>query len=175
MEKMSPTHSKNLRLSQEVKRSRVAFRITCQIIFLNLCLFDLWCCRGRPPFAHFPREPEDCWEAPVFGSRVSWVWSHQVQRPNWYVSVCACVCICLYFHSFQRGNASSAFHVLSFCFSPEEEFQSTYLNPLLSQWTLHQQMKPASPARDPAPASWDWRDHGAVSPVKNQVPTNRVN
>lgn len=36
-------------------------------------------------------------------------------------------------------------------------------------------MKPASPARGPAPASWDWRDHGAVSSVKNQVPTNRCN
>lgn len=57
----------------------------------------------------------------------------------------------------------------SFCFEPEEEFRSTYLNPLLSQWTLHRPMKPAPSAQSPAPASWDWRDHGAVSSVKDQV------
>ncbi|KAF3837988.1 hypothetical protein F7725_009756 [Dissostichus mawsoni] len=58
--------------------------------------------------------------------------------------------------------------LLFFCFPPEEEFQSAYLNPLLSQWNLHRLMKPAPPARGPAPASWDWRDHGAVGSIKNQ-------
>ncbi|KAI3351993.1 hypothetical protein L3Q82_020817 [Scortum barcoo] len=68
--------------------------------------------------------------------------------------------------SLDQGSAE--YGVTKFSDLTEEEFRSTYLNPLLSQWTLHRPMKPASPAKDPAPASWDWRDHGAVSPVKNQ-------
>uniref|UniRef100_A0A3Q3M6J0 Cathepsin F n=1 Tax=Mastacembelus armatus TaxID=205130 RepID=A0A3Q3M6J0_9TELE len=65
-------------------------------------------------------------------------------------------------------QGSAEYGVTKFSDLTEEEFRSTYLNPHLSQWTLQQSMKPASPARSPAPASWDWRDHGAVSPVKNQ-------
>ncbi|KAG7518299.1 cathepsin L-like [Solea senegalensis] len=68
--------------------------------------------------------------------------------------------------SLDQGSAE--YGVTKFSDLTEEEFRSTYLNPLLSQWTLHRPMKPAAPARSPAPASWDWRDHGAVSPVKNQ-------
>lgn len=44
-----------------------------------------------------------------------------------------------------------------------------YLNPMLSQWSLQKKMKPATPASKAAPESWDWREHGAVSPIKNQV------
>uniref|UniRef100_H2SZZ1 Cathepsin F n=1 Tax=Takifugu rubripes TaxID=31033 RepID=H2SZZ1_TAKRU len=65
-------------------------------------------------------------------------------------------------------EGSAEYGVTKFSDLTEEEFRLTYLNPLLSQWTLRRPMKPASPARSPAPASWDWRDHGAVSPVKNQ-------
>lgn len=68
--------------------------------------------------------------------------------------------------SLDQGSAE--YGVTKFSDLTEEEFRSTYLNPLLSQWTLHKPMKPAFPAKDPAPASWDWRDHGAVSSVKNQ-------
>uniref|UniRef100_A0A4W6FTZ8 Cathepsin F n=1 Tax=Lates calcarifer TaxID=8187 RepID=A0A4W6FTZ8_LATCA len=68
--------------------------------------------------------------------------------------------------SLDQGSAE--YGVTKFSDLTEEEFRSTYLNPLLSQWTLHRLMKPASPVRGPAPTSWDWRDHGAVSPVKNQ-------
>uniref|UniRef100_A0A3B4ESE4 Cathepsin F-like n=1 Tax=Pundamilia nyererei TaxID=303518 RepID=A0A3B4ESE4_9CICH len=65
-------------------------------------------------------------------------------------------------------QGSAEYGVTKFSDLTEEEFRSTYLNPLLSQWTLHQPMKPAAPAKGPSPDSWDWRDHGAVSPVKNQ-------
>uniref|UniRef100_A0A3B3TX25 Cathepsin F n=1 Tax=Poecilia latipinna TaxID=48699 RepID=A0A3B3TX25_9TELE len=68
--------------------------------------------------------------------------------------------------SLDQGSAE--YGVTKFSDLTEEEFRSTYLNPLLSQWTLHRPMKPAPTAKGPAPGSWDWRDHGAVSPVKNQ-------
>ncbi|XP_056136890.1 cathepsin F isoform X2 [Lampris incognitus] len=68
--------------------------------------------------------------------------------------------------SMDQGSAE--YGVTKFSDLTEEEFRSTYLNPLLSQWTLHRPMKPAALARGPAPASWDWREHGAVSAVKNQ-------
>uniref|UniRef100_A0A3B3XAZ8 Cathepsin F n=1 Tax=Poecilia mexicana TaxID=48701 RepID=A0A3B3XAZ8_9TELE len=68
--------------------------------------------------------------------------------------------------SLDQGSAE--YGVTKFSDLTEEEFRSTYLNPLLSQWTLHRPMKPAPTAKGPAPSSWDWRDHGAVSPVKNQ-------
>ncbi|XP_061643437.1 cathepsin F [Phyllopteryx taeniolatus] len=65
-------------------------------------------------------------------------------------------------------EGSAEYGITKFSDLTEEEFRSTYLNPLLSQWTLQRPMKLAPSARSPAPASWDWRDHGAVSPVKNQ-------
>ncbi|KAM9741128.1 cathepsin F [Menidia menidia] len=68
--------------------------------------------------------------------------------------------------SLDQGSAE--YGVTKFSDLTEEEFRSTYLNPLLSQWTLHQPLKPAFPAKSSAPDSWDWRDKGAVSSVKNQ-------
>ncbi|XP_077388430.1 cathepsin F [Festucalex cinctus] len=68
--------------------------------------------------------------------------------------------------SLDQGSAE--YGITKFSDLTEDEFRSTYLNPLLSQWTLQRPMKLAPSARSPAPASWDWRDHGAVSPVKNQ-------
>ncbi|CAL1614162.1 unnamed protein product [Knipowitschia caucasica] len=68
--------------------------------------------------------------------------------------------------SLDQGSAE--YGVTKFSDLTVEEFRSLYLNPMLSQWTQHRQMKMAPPAAQPAPDSWDWREHGAVSPVKNQ-------
>ncbi|XP_008325732.1 cathepsin F [Cynoglossus semilaevis] len=68
--------------------------------------------------------------------------------------------------SLDQGSAE--YGVTKFSDLTVEEFQTMYLNPLLNQWTLHSPMKPAAPAQRPAPDSWDWREHGAVSSVKNQ-------
>uniref|UniRef100_A0A8C5NHA8 Cathepsin F n=1 Tax=Gouania willdenowi TaxID=441366 RepID=A0A8C5NHA8_GOUWI len=68
--------------------------------------------------------------------------------------------------SLDQGSAE--YGVTKFSDLTEGEFYSTYLNPMLSESTLHRPMKPAAPAQGPAPDSWDWRDKGAVGPVKNQ-------
>lgn len=68
--------------------------------------------------------------------------------------------------SLEQGSAE--YGITKFSDLTEDEFRMMYLNPMLSQWSLKKEMKPAIPASAPAPDTWDWRDHGAVSPVKNQ-------
>lgn len=68
--------------------------------------------------------------------------------------------------SLEQGSAE--YGVTKFSDLTEDEFRMMYLNPMLSQWSLKKEMKPATPASTAAPDSWDWRDHGAVSSVKNQ-------
>uniref|UniRef100_A0A8C2KV13 Cathepsin F n=1 Tax=Cyprinus carpio TaxID=7962 RepID=A0A8C2KV13_CYPCA len=68
--------------------------------------------------------------------------------------------------SLEQGSAE--YGVTKFSDLTEDEFRMMYLNPMLSQWSLKKEMKPATPASTAAPDSWDWRDHGAVGPVKNQ-------
>ncbi|XP_053134737.1 cathepsin F [Hemicordylus capensis] len=67
----------------------------------------------------------------------------------------------------QLDQGTAEYGVTKFSDLTEEEFRSTYLNPLLA--TLPgRPMKPAAIPRDPPPDAWDWRDHGAVTGVKNQ-------
>uniref|UniRef100_A0A8C7FL73 Cathepsin F n=1 Tax=Oncorhynchus kisutch TaxID=8019 RepID=A0A8C7FL73_ONCKI len=68
--------------------------------------------------------------------------------------------------SLDLGTAE--YGVTKFSDLTEEEFRTLYLNPLLSQQKFQRSMKPAAMTHGPAPPSWDWREHGAVSPVKNQ-------
>ncbi|TRY90054.1 hypothetical protein DNTS_031573 [Danionella cerebrum] len=68
--------------------------------------------------------------------------------------------------SLEQGSAE--YGITKFSDLTEDEFRMMYLNPMLSQWSLKKEMKPAAPASKAAPESWDWREHGAVSPVKNQ-------
>nr|XP_015194264.1 PREDICTED: cathepsin W [Lepisosteus oculatus] len=62
-------------------------------------------------------------------------------------------------------QGSAEYGVTKFSDLTEEEFQSLYLNPLLAADPLRP-MKQARVPQEPAPASWDWREHGAVSPVR---------
>uniref|UniRef100_A0A671LRY7 Cathepsin F n=1 Tax=Sinocyclocheilus anshuiensis TaxID=1608454 RepID=A0A671LRY7_9TELE len=68
--------------------------------------------------------------------------------------------------SLEQGSAE--YGLTKFSDLTEDEFRMMYLNPMLSQWSLKKEMKPATLASKAAPDSWDWRDHRAVSPVKNQ-------
>ncbi|KAI5623683.1 cathepsin F isoform X1 [Silurus asotus] len=65
-------------------------------------------------------------------------------------------------------QGTAEYGVTKFSDLTEDEFRMMYLNPMLSQWTLQKQMKPAAPPNQAAPDSWDWREHGAVNSVKNQ-------
>ncbi|XP_020823822.1 cathepsin F [Phascolarctos cinereus] len=67
----------------------------------------------------------------------------------------------------ELDQGSAEYGVTKFSDLTEEEFRTFYLNPLLSSLP-GQALRPAPPAKGPAPAAWDWRDHGAVTEVKNQ-------
>nr|KAG5712908.1 hypothetical protein BaRGS_007505 [Batillaria attramentaria] len=67
---------------------------------------------------------------------------------------------------YEQGSA--VYGVTKFADLSEEEFRRTYLTP---KWDLSLRrpwMKKATIPTGPVPDSFDWRDHGAVTPVKNQ-------
>ncbi|XP_002755611.4 cathepsin F isoform X1 [Callithrix jacchus] len=63
-----------------------------------------------------------------------------------------------------RGTAQ--YGVTKFSDLTEEEFRTTYLNPLLRE--PGKKMKQAKSVGDLAPPEWDWRSKGAVTKVKDQ-------
>nr|XP_006007112.1 PREDICTED: cathepsin F-like [Latimeria chalumnae] len=71
----------------------------------------------------------------------------------------------------EQGTAE--YGVTKFSDLTGEEFQTLYLNPLLSKHASRP-MKKAQIPTDPAPAEWDWREHGAVTAVKNQFAVSEL-
>ncbi|KAG8563527.1 hypothetical protein GDO81_016114 [Engystomops pustulosus] len=67
----------------------------------------------------------------------------------------------------EKDQGTAEYGVTKFSDLTEEEFRTLYLNPLLSSQPTRP-MKMAVMPTDPSPAQWDWREHGAVTEVKNQ-------
>ncbi|XP_053575946.1 cathepsin F [Bombina bombina] len=67
----------------------------------------------------------------------------------------------------EMDQGTAEYGVTKYSDLTEEEFRALYLNPLLSTQPPRP-MKKAEIPKDPPPAGWDWRDHGAVTEVKNQ-------
>uniref|UniRef100_A0A8C5PTT3 Cathepsin F n=1 Tax=Leptobrachium leishanense TaxID=445787 RepID=A0A8C5PTT3_9ANUR len=67
----------------------------------------------------------------------------------------------------EMDQGTAEYGITKFSDLTEEEFRTFYLNPLLSSQPPRP-MKAAAIPTDPPAAQFDWRDHGAVTEVKNQ-------
>ncbi|XP_063801231.1 cathepsin F [Pseudophryne corroboree] len=67
----------------------------------------------------------------------------------------------------EKDQGTAEYGITKFSDLTEDEFRTLYLNPLLSIQPPRP-MKLAVVPKDPPPAEWDWREHGAVTDVKNQ-------
>ncbi|KAG8437835.1 hypothetical protein GDO86_008512 [Hymenochirus boettgeri] len=67
----------------------------------------------------------------------------------------------------EMDQGTAEYGVTKYSDLTEDEFRSLYLNPLLSSQPPRPMKKAVVPQISP-PAEWDWRDHGAVTEVKNQ-------
>lgn len=64
-------------------------------------------------------------------------------------------------------QGTAQYGVTKFSDLTEEEFHTIYLNPLLKE-ELGMKMRMAAPVSGNIPPEWDWRNQGAVTPVKDQ-------
>ncbi|XP_069500886.1 cathepsin F [Ambystoma mexicanum] len=68
----------------------------------------------------------------------------------------------------EMDQGTAEYGITKFSDLTEDEFRTYYLNPLLAKWPARS-MKPALiPTNPTPPEEWDWRDHGAVTEVKDQ-------
>ncbi|XP_075044838.1 cathepsin F isoform X2 [Mixophyes fleayi] len=67
----------------------------------------------------------------------------------------------------EKDGGTAEYGITKFSDLTEDEFRTLYLNPLLASQPPRP-MKKAEVPKDPPPTEWDWREHGAVTDVKNQ-------
>uniref|UniRef100_V9L2B3 Cathepsin F n=1 Tax=Callorhinchus milii TaxID=7868 RepID=V9L2B3_CALMI len=68
----------------------------------------------------------------------------------------------------ELDQGSAEYGITKFSDLTESEFREWYLNPLLSQAPERPGRRPLASPADPPPPAFDWREHGAVSGVKDQ-------
>ena len=68
-----------------------------------------------------------------------------------------------------KEKGSAKYGATEFADMTEEEFRKTHLTPVWDQSYNKFLQQAEIPTEGDAPDAWDWREHGAVTEVKNQV------